>query len=144
MRIGAGDQPVPGPTLPESSSADRKAWLRKGSPPASESQAAGSSAETPDPIRARTSDSRSAIGFPDECIGMNRALRALLWGADGPAVDRHPAARPLAPRLAERSAIHGEEVRLGKPQGYSALEGGQIVADDQPAPNAGKLRLDEP
>ena len=51
--IGAGVQPVPAPTLPDSSSAARKAWLRNGSPrrPARPTPPA-SSAATPGAMRA--------------------------------------------------------------------------------------------
>src|SRR3954471_11138224 len=114
-RIGAGVQPVPGPTLPESSSADRKAWLTKGSPPARRSQAPALRPDTPEAILAMTSDSWSAIGFPDERIGMNRRLRALRQRADRPAIDRHPAASLRFPLFTELVFIHGNELGIGEP-----------------------------
>src|SRR6476661_10455590 len=111
--MGAGVQPVPGPTLPESSSAARKAWLRNGSPLTSRSQAKAFRPETPDAIFAMTSVSRSAIAFPDEGVGMNRGLRALFRGADRPAVDGHVLAKACDPRLTERGAVDGNELGVG-------------------------------
>ena len=83
-------EPVPLPTLPDSSSAERKAWLMNGSSPESLSQAWLLRPLTPDASLAITSDSRSAIGFPDKGIGVNLRLHALLGHSDCPAVDRHP------------------------------------------------------
>src|SRR5947209_526433 len=67
MRMGAGVQPVPRPTLFDSSRADRNAWLTNGSPPARRSQALAFRFETPEAILATISDSRSAMvsaGYP--------------------------------------------------------------------------------
>lgn len=55
MTIGVGDQPVPAPTLPESSSAAKKAWLTKGLAEAlSASHCPASKTETPEAISAST------------------------------------------------------------------------------------------
>src|SRR5687767_15389009 len=102
MVIGAGVQTVPGPTLPDSSSAARNAWLTNGSPPARRSQAAASICATPGARRAISSVSRSAIGFPDERVGVNPGLLALGGVTDGPAVDRHGLAGAGDPAAAER------------------------------------------
>src|SRR6185369_15658069 len=114
MRIGAGVQPVPGPTLPESSRADRNAWLTNGSSPASRSQARALSPATPDATLATNSDSRSAIAFPNERIGLNLGLPALLGSPDRPAINGHLLPGALDPRLAERRAFDGEELRRCK------------------------------
>src|SRR4051794_10582453 len=114
--IGAGVQPVPGPTLPESSSAERKAWLRNGSPAASGSHDRAYRRETPDAILARTSVSRSAIAFPDDGIGLNRALRPLFGRVDRPAVNRQSVAELCDPWLSERGTVHGNELRIGNPK----------------------------
>src|SRR4051794_9734540 len=103
--MGAGDQPDPAPTLAESSSAERKAWLRKGSPHANASHCTAGTSETPRASRARTSLSRSAIGFPNERIGLNLGLRALLRSPDRPAVHRNTLARTLDPRPSEHGAF---------------------------------------
>ena len=60
-RSGAGVQPVPGPTLPDSSNVDRKAWLRNGSPSTSTSHSAVGIAPIEGAISAVSGDSRSAI-----------------------------------------------------------------------------------
>src|SRR5688572_21382249 len=111
MVIGAGVQPVPGPTLPDSSSADRNAWLTNGSPPARRSQAAASICATPGDRRAISSVSRSAIGFPYQRVGVNPRLLALGSAADRPAVDRHPLAGRGDPAPAKRSTVDGKEIR---------------------------------
>src|SRR6476661_3803462 len=137
--MGAGVQPVPGPTLPESSSAARKAWLRNGSPLTSRSQAKAFRPETPDAIFAMTSVSRSAIAFPNEGVGMNRALRALFRGADRPAVDGHALAEARNPGLAERCPVNGEEIPLCKPECHASPEWRSVVPDDDSAPRPGEL-----
>src|SRR5690242_8643852 len=109
IRIGEGVQPVPVPTLPESSSAERNAWLRKGSPALNRSQAAALSPETPDAILAKISGSRSAIGFPDGRVGMNRRLRAPGCAPHGPAVNGHALAKLRDPRPAEGMRLHRDK-----------------------------------
>src|SRR5436305_10387723 len=84
MRMGAGVQPVPRPTLFDSSTADRNAWLTNGSPPARRSQALAFRFETPEAILAMMSDSRSAMlsaGYPmrDE-LALHRDHRVDLDG----------------------------------------------------------------
>src|SRR6188768_2041696 len=83
-RTGAGVQPVPGPTLFECSTASRKAWLTKGCGPATASHEAASIALTPGAIRARTSDSRSAIPL----YGQASAWKLGLHGHDCVDFDR--------------------------------------------------------
>src|SRR4051794_18465905 len=139
--MGAGVQPVPGPTLHESSSTDRKAWLTNGSSAPSRSQARPLSPETPEAILAMTSDSRSAIGFPDESVGLNLGLRALLRGADRPAVNGHSAADARNPRLAERGCFDGDELGIRKPHGDTTPRRRQGGADPAPAPNVRLVRL---
>src|SRR4051794_40025524 len=141
--MGAGVQPVPGPTLHESSSTDRKAWLTNGSSAPSRSQARPLSPETPEAILAMTSDSRSAIGFPDEGVGLNLGLRALLRGADRPGVDGHSAAEARNPGLAERGRFDGDELGIRKPHGDTTPRAPQAVADNQPAPDVRHVPLRE-
>src|SRR3954471_22988902 len=121
-RIGAGVQPVPGPTLPESSSADRNAWLTNGSPGASRSQARPFRPATPDAILAMMSVSRSAIAFPDECVGLNLGLRALRRGADGPAIDGHMLADACDPGPAQTFSVHREELGRRRDEGKPTLD----------------------
>src|SRR5687768_15428796 len=122
MMIGAGVQPVPGPTLPDSSSAARNAWLRNGSPPASRSQTAGSMWATPGARRAISSVSRSAIGFPDKSVGVNPRLLALRGVADRPAVDRYSLAGAGDPSAAKRSPVDREEIRRRELQRQPPLQ----------------------
>jgi hypothetical protein len=57
--------------------------------------------------------SRSAIGFPDEGIGLNRCLRALGRRADRPRIDRHSLPDARNPGSAQTFMIDGEELRRG-------------------------------
>src|SRR4051812_37062837 len=109
----AGVQPVPGPTLCESSSAERKPWLTNGLPSPSRSHARALRPETPEAILAMISDSRSAIAFPDERVGLNLGLRPLGPGADRPAVDRPCLSGSPNPGPAECRIFDEEEIRLG-------------------------------
>src|SRR5687767_676812 len=135
MTIGAGVQPVPGPTLPEVSSAARNAWLRNGSLPASRSHATASMSATPGAMRAISSDSWSAIGFPYQRVGVNPRLLALRGVTDRPAVDRHPLPDGRDPRLTQRGAIDREEVGRGQPQFEPAPERRLGMSHHQAAPN---------
>ena len=74
---------------------------------------------------------------------MNRGLRALLRGADCPAVHGHPPPNTFDPRLAERGTVNGEEVGLREPKREAALERAEVIPDDKAAPNARELRLQE-
>ena len=77
MAIGIGCQPVSAVALPDSSSAERKAWLRKGlSVPAQASHSAASNAATPPPIRATTARSLTGRLLVDDLVGMLRARGA--------------------------------------------------------------------
>src|SRR3954451_151330 len=82
-----------------------------------------------------TSDSRSAIGFPNEGVGLNPGLLPLLGGPDRPTVDRHPPPYSLDPALAERRPVHGDELRIRQPHRHSPSIRRQAVADDEPAPD---------
>src|SRR5262245_40361881 len=135
MRMVAGVQPVPLPTLPDFSSAARKACLRNGSSPASRSQATALRPLTPPASFATTSVSRSAIGFPDKIVGVNLCLRSLLGRSDGPAVDRHALANPCDPRLCKGRALNRDEIGIGEPQRGASLYRREPVADHQPSPD---------
>src|SRR5688572_14158439 len=142
--IGAGVQPVPSPTLPDSSSAVRRAWLRKGSAsPASESHWPPSSAAMPGAMRAITWDSRSAIIFPNSGVGVNLGLPPLAGAAHGPTVDRHPPARALDPRLAERGDLDGNEVWVRQPHRPGAFPRAEVIFDDEAPPYVREVGLDE-
>src|SRR5947209_3801315 len=138
-RIGAGVQPVPGPTLPESSSADRKPWLTNGSLPTSRSQARGFNPETPEAILAMISVSWSAIAFPDEGVGMNRGLRALRGSADRPGINRHAIPDARNPRNTHTCPMNSDELRRDQSHGQPALEERHAFAEHQASNNMGGI-----
>src|SRR5690349_14384511 len=91
-----------------------------------------------------TSDSRSAIAFPDEGVGMNLGLRPLCRGPDRPPIDR---ARPpclLDPRPRYRLIFDAEEVRLGNPHIHSALNVRATCLEEEPTPDRWKMPLHQP
>ena len=75
----AGVQPLPSPTLPDSSSSDRKAWLQERVAVLARARPIAPAAGRirPRAIRATISASRSAIAFPDKRVGVNFSCLAL-------------------------------------------------------------------
>ena len=75
---------------------------------------------------------------------MNLGLRALLRGADRPAVDGHSRAHALNPGLAKRALIDGEELRIGEPKREPSPPSRQAVADDEAAADSRQVGLQQP
>src|SRR6185503_3901274 len=96
-----------------------------------------------DAILARISPSWSAIALPDERVGLNLRLRALLLRADGPAIDRPSLPQARNPWLRQRGPVNREEGGIGEPDSSPAAEGGEAVPNDQSAANLGQIGLEQ-
>src|SRR5688500_11947924 len=121
MAIGTGCHPVRAVALPDSSSAARKAWLRKGSPgPAQRSQSAASNEAIPRPSRATISLMRR---LEDDLIGMSGRPGPVRLASNRPGIDRHSTRPRRASEPGGQIAyIVGEEVGPGAPQGQGTLD----------------------
>src|SRR6186713_186540 len=130
--IGSGVQPLASPTLPDASSNERKAWLRKGSPgPANPSHWPAGRSATPRAIRATISASRSAIAFPDKRVRVNFSCLAIASRADRPAVDPSRLALPGGPGPRDDSAIDRQELRRTGPKAAPAVERRCVAGDNE-------------
>ena len=145
-RIGAGVQPVPGSDAARIFERGQKGMAEERVARPSRSHACALRPETPDAILAMTSDSRSAIGFPNEGVGLNRRLaRAARQVRIVQAVDRHPPPYALDPAacrapLGPRQRIAGSASHIASRRRY----GGRLSRIDEPAPDLRHVGLQQP
>src|SRR5207237_8954906 len=79
------------------------------------------------------SDSWSAIALPNERVGMNPRLRALLRRLDGPAVEIEFRPRFCGPPRSQQRPPDREEIGRAKTDGRPSLQRRRARRDDQAA-----------